>query len=219
MNSRRLMKGRLGCLLFLIAPVLGTAPVALRAAVPSDAPPATATTDDTSNPYAVIVERNIFHLNPPPPPPEPDKPKIDLPVVKITGFVDIGNQSKALFVSEPKDKKAETAYYSLSEGEESSDGKLKLVKIHDAKDAVDVLNVGMPVTLTVKDDSLAPNAQAAAPDTKGPPPINPNNGIPGRQMFHPGRSTAPGIPGVPGVPGANGLSYPTRARHNLPSPP
>ena len=206
---------RLGCLLFLIGTASGTMPAALRAAVPPGAAPAG---DDAANPYSVIVERNIFHLNPPPPPPEPDKPKIELPVVKITGFVNIGNQSKVLFLSEPKDKKEGPFYYSLAEGEKSADGKFELVKIHPSQDEVEVLNLGVPVTLTVKDDSLgsspAPAASAAA--KQGPPPGHPGSGMPGRPMFPSRRTSPPGIPGVPGA-GGNGFAFPARARRNLPS--
>jgi len=215
MNSSLLVMERLGCLLFLIGTASGTMPAALRAAVPPGAAPAG---DDAANPYSVIVERNIFHLNPPPPPPEPDKPKIELPVVKITGFVNIGNQSKVLFLSEPKDKKEGPFYYSLAEGEKSADGKFELVKIHPSQDEVEVLNLGVPVTLTVKDDSLgsspAPAASAAA--KQGPPPGHPGSGMPGRPMFPSRRTSPPGIPGVPGA-GGNGFAFPARARRNLPS--
>jgi hypothetical protein len=222
MNSSLLVKGRLGCLLFLIGTATGTMPAALRAGIPPGMPPAPQTTkenaDDASNPYSVIVERNIFHLNPPPPPPEADKPKIELPVVKITGFVNIGDTSKVLFLSQPKDKREGPFYYSLAEGEKSADGKFELVKIHPLQDEVDVINAGVPVTLTVKDDSLGSSpAPAASPVAKeGPPPGKPGNGMPGRSMFPPGRSSPPGIPGVPGT-GGNGFSFPSRARRNLPS--
>jgi len=222
MNSSLLVKGRLGCLLFLIGTALGTMPVALRAAIPPGITPASQTAkenaDDALNPYSVIVERNIFHLNPPPPPAsDADKPKVELPVVKITGFVNIGNKSKVLFLSEPKDKKEGPFYYSLAEGEKSADGKFELVKIHPSQDEVDVINAGVPVTLTVKDDSLGSSpAPAASPAAKeGPPPGKPGNGMPGRPMFPPGRNSPPGIPGVPGA-GGNGFSFPARARRNLP---
>ena len=217
MNSRLPVKGWLGCLLFLIGTAWGTMPAALRAAVPPDATPAADTAkenaDDASNPYSVIVERNIFHLNPPPPPPEPDKPKVELPVVKITGFVNIVNVRKVLFVSQPKDKKEGPFYYSLAEGEKSDDGKFELVKIHPDQEGVDVISEGVAVTLTVKDDSLGASTAAPAPAAKeGPAPGIPGNGRPGRPMFPPGRGGPPGIPGVPGA-GGNGFALP---RRNLP---
>ena len=180
MNST-LVRGRVGCLLFLIGIAWGTGPVALLAA-------------DDANPYSVIVERNIFHLNPPPPPPKPEEPKVEVPVVKITGFINIGNISKVLFVSQPKDKKEDPSYYSLAEGEKSGDGKhqFELVKIHPAQDAVDVINDGVAATLTVKDDSLGPVGAPAASEGEKP---NRPNGMPGRPMFPPGRAAPPGVPG------------------------
>jgi hypothetical protein len=223
MRSSPLVKGRLGCLLFLIGTACVSTPVALRAAVPPGATPAPQTArqnaDDAANPYSVIVERNIFHLNPPPPPPsETDKPKVELPVVKITGFVNIGDKSKVLFLSQPKDKKEGPFYYSLAAGEKSDDGKLELVKIHPSQDEVDVINLGVPVTLTVKDDSLgAAPAPAAAPAKEAPQPGHSGNGMPGRPMFPAARSGPPGVPGMPGA-GGNGFSFPARARRNLPSP-
>jgi hypothetical protein len=160
------------------------------------------------------MEKNIFHLQPPPPPPEPEKPKVELPSVKLTGFVNIGEKHKVLFISEPKDKKESVAYYSLSEGERSGDGKLELVKIHPNQQAVDVLNEGVPVTLTIKDDSLAAGgAPAPTPATAGEPPqrMHPG-GMPGRPMFRQGN--ADGM--VPGFPAA--FSNPMR-RRNMMAPP
>jgi hypothetical protein len=208
------MKGPLGSLLFLIGIASATMPGVLSAALPSDLAvepaPAKDSADDTSNPYAVIVERNIFHLNPPPPPPEPEKPKVELPVVKITGFVNIGNKSKVLFVSQPKEKKDGPIYYSLAEGEKSPDSKLELLKIGSAQDSVDVMNDGVRVTLTVTNDSFTSTAAAAAPAASqagGQPPPQPGRMFPGR--FNQG---PPGMPGVPGVPGANGLPFPMPRR-------
>jgi hypothetical protein len=190
--------GWLGRLLLLIGMALATT---LAAAA-----------DDPANPYSVIVERNVFHLNPPPPPPEAEKPKVDLPVIKITGFVNIGNQSKALFVSQPKDKKDEPTYYSLAEGEKS--GTLELVKIHPGEEGVDIINDGVPATLTVKDNSLVPSTDASPAEEKGgSPEPKRGNGIPGRSMFSPGRYSSPGVPGVPG---GGGFQFPSRARRNLP---
>jgi len=67
-------------------------------------------------------------IEPAAPAPEPDKPKVELPVVKNHGLVNIGNVRKVLFVSQPKDKKEGPFYYSLAEGEKSDDGKLSWSK-------------------------------------------------------------------------------------------
>jgi hypothetical protein len=218
MKLNALATGRLGCLLFLIGAAPVIMPVALPAAGLADMTPVPGP-DDASNPYSVIVERNIFHLNPPPPPvSETEKAKVDLPVVKITGFVNIGNTRKVLFLSTPKDKKEGPFYYSLAEGEKSPDGRFELVKIHPSQDEVDVINAGVPVTLTVKDDTLganpAPAAAGSAEKEERPRHPGPGNGMPGRPMFPQGRMAAPGIPGVPGA--ANGFSFPARARRTPP---
>lgn len=137
--------GVLGCCLFLAA---GNA----------------AQGQDEANPYAIISERNVFHLNPPPPPaPPPEAPKADLPVIKITGIVKIGDQLRALFVSEPKDKKDTPTFYNLAEGEKQ--GILEVVKIDQMGEKVDVINSGTKATLTMKEDKLAVNQ---APTEGGP---------------------------------------------------
>lgn len=182
--------------------LLGLAPV-LCAAEPGKTASGSKADD---NPYAVIGERNIFHLNPIPPPPEPEKPKPDLPDVKITGIIKIGDQTKAMFMCQPKDKKKEPAYFSLAEGEKGSKNsdELELVKIHPSEDGVDVIINGTAVTLSMEKDTLQPTA-AIAPGPgggrEGRPPEP--GGLPGRPIFRP-----PGMPGGPG----NGFSFPTRRR-------
>src|ERR1700733_225647 len=64
-----------------------------------------------ANPYSVISDRNVFHLNSPPPPPAPPDPKpVDLPKVMLTGFVGKGHSMKVLLAIPPKDTK-DTTYY------------------------------------------------------------------------------------------------------------
>jgi hypothetical protein len=109
--------------------------------------------DDATGPYAVISERNMFHLNPVPPEAGPEPPKVELPVVKFSGFFRVGTVTKALFCSLPKDKKEEPTYYNLCEGEKS--GILEVVKIHFEKGEVEIVNSGVAMTLALKDDSLA----------------------------------------------------------------
>jgi hypothetical protein len=192
---------------------MAMAPSALPALADNDADSAATvvTNAPDDNPYSVIVHRNIFHLNPIPPPPDPnkDKEKEQLPVVKITGFLNIGDSSKALFVAEAKNKSDDKNYYCLSEGETSSDGKLQLLKILPDQTGVNVMNEGVLATLTVKDDSLG---ASTAPATPAPPQNEnrPQPGMPGRRMFVPGRGVVPGVPGIPGFPG--GANLPARMR-------
>jgi hypothetical protein len=111
---------------------------------------------DRSNPYGMIVERNIFHLNPEPPPPEPDVEKPDLPVIKISGFVKVGSRTRALFARVPKGPKDSWSYFNLAEGER--DGILELVKISPDEKEAEVINSGTRMMLTVKDDGFSPAA-------------------------------------------------------------
>jgi hypothetical protein len=135
--------------------------------------------NDASDPYAIISERNIFHLNPIPPEAPPEMPKVELPVVKFFGFVRVGRVTKALFSSEPKDKKEAPTYYSLTEGEKS--GILEVVRIHYEKGEVEVIDSGKAMTLTLKDDSLASKQGTPAPK----PYYHPTHEIPFRSSGQP----------------------------------
>ena len=109
--------------------------------------------------YAVISDRNVFHLNPIPPPPAADATNADLPVVKLSGFIEISHKMRALFSSTTKHAKSEPIYYNLAEGEKT--GILELVKIHYHEGIVDIINSGTPMSLNVKEDSLAAKAPSA----------------------------------------------------------
>jgi hypothetical protein len=169
--------------------------------------------EEADNPYAVISERNVFHLSPAPPPPEPDKPKLELPTIKLSGFFRVGSRTRALFSSYPKKKEEGTTYYNLAQGEK--DGILEVVKIDEENGSVDILTTGNPATLTLKDDVLPSAATPAArPPDLGPRggaeerPGPPMPGMPSRRSFAPGGR--PG--GLPGMPGANGSPYPNPMR-------
>ncbi|HEX3989105.1 MAG TPA: hypothetical protein VHZ30_06715 [Verrucomicrobiae bacterium] len=119
---------------------------------------------DDANPYTIISERNVFHLKPIPPPPALELPKVELPDIKLSGFLKIGKSTHVLFACISKDKKKEPIYYDLSEGQK--DGIVEVLKIREEKGEVDILNSGMPATLTLKSDSLelagaTPNKPAA----------------------------------------------------------
>ena len=159
--------------------------------------------DDDADPYAVISERNVFHLNPiPPPPPPPEAPKADLPVIKLSGFLKIGKTTHALFSSTPKDKKEEPMYFNLADGEK--EGILEVVKIHEDKGEVEIINSGTPLTLSLKKDTLDPTAPApnkGAPANsdlaRGPRPPGVPDQIPGRSAYRfpvPGQGAGAGGP-------------------------
>jgi hypothetical protein len=155
--------------------------------------------DDDSNPYSVISERNVFHLNPPPPPVTvDDKPKAELPSIKLSGFLRIGQKTHALFSSTPKDKKDGPIYYNLADGEK--EGILEVVRIHEDKGEVEIINTGTPVTLSLKTDTLEPKAP---PPNKG---ALADSGAPRRPKSPDGANPLPGRPAyrfpVPGQAGA-----------------
>jgi hypothetical protein len=116
-------------------------------------------TEDEANPYTVIGERNVFHLNPIPIPPPLEPPKAELPEIKLSGFLRIGNSTHVLFASVAKSKKEEPVYYDLTEGEKQ--GILEVLKIHEQKGEVEILNSGTPFTLTLKNDALEASAGAS----------------------------------------------------------
>src|SRR5271170_1999683 len=101
------------------------------------------TTGDDSNPYAVIVDKNIFHLNPLPPPPAPEEKPKDLPKVYLNGILKIGDDVRVLFTIPAKDAKTPATYFKLAPGEK--DGDLELIKIYPDQQRVDVLVSGTPM--------------------------------------------------------------------------
>jgi hypothetical protein len=103
------------------------------------------------NHYALIGERNIFHLNPTPEP-EPVK-EGPPPDIKITGFIKTDTEWKALFALPGKDAKDPPTYVSLGEGEQN--GPIQLVKILPEKESCDVVNAGKRMTLSFKENSYA----------------------------------------------------------------
>ena len=107
-----------------------------------------------SNPYAVVWERNIFHLNPEPiPPRDPPPAPPELPKVMLTGFVGKGSSTKILLAIVPKDAKDSTCYLCLAPGQKDHD--VELVNIHLEKEEVDIINSGTLETLSVASNSYA----------------------------------------------------------------
>ncbi len=124
---------------------------------------------DNSNPYAIIIDRNVFRLNPPPPPPSSaDKKPVDLPKVYLNGIIKIGDDVRVLFSIPPKDAKGQTSYFKLAPGER--DDVLELVKIHPDQQEVDVLVSGTAMTLSMLSNSLASAGGKAAGGATAPGP-------------------------------------------------
>jgi hypothetical protein len=149
-------------------------------------PRATAQADEDANPYSVISERNVFHLNPIPPPPAEEPKKEDLPEIKLSGFLKIGKSTHALFSSRPKDKKDGPIYYDLVDGEK--EGILEVVKIHEDRGEVDILNSGTPGTLSLKNDTIKEAAPEKGAQANSLSPPRPGSQFPGGFDHLPARS-------------------------------
>jgi hypothetical protein len=146
------------------------------------------TTSEEANPYSVISDKNVFHLNPPPPatPAEVVKPP-DLPKVMLSGFQKVGNSMKVYLALPAKDPK-DTAYLALQAGEKERD--VEIVKIRADKQEVDIINTGTPMTLSIASNGFALTGGAAvAKAEKGPGPAT----------FGGHRMALPGAP-MPSVP-------------------
>ncbi len=142
-------------------------PLAIQSAPPSPDADADQTPPnrDNSNPYAIIVDRNVFRLVPPPPPPAEEKKPADVPTVTLSGLRKIGRDRSVYFAITPKDTKEQRILLSLHEGEKQ--GVLELVRIHPNEQEVDVVNSGIAMTLSFKSNSFA--SASAPPPGKGAP--------------------------------------------------
>ena len=139
------------------------------------------------NPYAPLVVRNVFGLNPPPPP-GPVTPDVPPPKIIANGIMSIFGHLQALYkVTEttpgqsPKDKS-----YILTAGQREDD--IEVVKIDDKANIVTFNNHG-----TIQDIPLS-NGTAATGAPAGPTP--PAGGVPMPSRFgNPGmRGRGPGGP-------------------------
>jgi hypothetical protein len=148
--------------------------------------------EEKAFPYAVIVDRNAFRLNPAPPPPgPPPAPAPDLPTVIFSGTRQKGDEKVAMFAVKTKDaqtKQETTTYMSLTVGE--TQGPVELIKIGPGGDEVEIKNSGTRVVLNMKDNGFGGKT---APAARGPATLPGLRQLPG----------APSIP-MPGLPGQRG---------------
>jgi len=119
------------------------------------------TAPTTGNPYALVVTRNIFGLNPPmlvDPNPAPVEPPVK---ITLNGIMDVFGQVKALYKVAGKGPGKEDSYM-LTEGQ-GNDG-IDVVKIDVKKGEVTFNNHGVPqvVALAVAAASSLPAAVTAA---------------------------------------------------------
>jgi len=171
---------------------------AVAASAPA-APSALAGETDDANPYAVIIDRNPFRLNPPPPPqtaPQPPAPQ--LPEVIFSGTMINAGQRKAMFAAkykEPREPGAKiaagqdtTSYICLKENE--TEGAVQLLKIMKDGEEVEIMNSGTRMLLNMKENGFA-KEQTAGARGGGPPGM--------RQLGNPNMNMPTGLPGQPGA--------------------
>jgi hypothetical protein len=169
---------------------------AIEAISPAE-PAAPAGDANNSFPYAVIVSRNAFGLNPAPiPTAPPAAPGPDLPEVIFSGTTGLQGKMRAHFAVKSKDaKKQETTTYlpGLAEGETS--GPVQVIRIDPSGDEVEIMNSGTRVVLNMKDNGF---------EKKGPP-------APGAPALSGFRQLAgsPGVqlPGAQAQPAAAATTY------------
>jgi hypothetical protein len=135
---------------------------------------ASAAVADNKNPYSVIIARNVFRLNATPAPEARNGPQADVPVVKLSGFAQTAGQLRVLLAVKTKTGGAaapeSTSYLTLAVGERS--GGLELVGVHADQERIDIVNSGIPMTLSMKDNGFAGPAsgpvaaRASTPDSR-----------------------------------------------------
>lgn len=140
-----------------------------------------ALTPDAGNPYAPIVDRNVFALRPPPPPKSEEPPVAPPQKITLQGIVSAFGKKQVMFKTmmpgtKPGEAPKETSFM-LSEGERA--GEIEILGINETAGAIKVKNNGIEQSLTLEKDGMKP---------QGGPGV-----VPG---------VVPGLPGVPGAPGA-----------------
>ncbi|MGD1087630.1 MAG: hypothetical protein ABR955_02750 [Verrucomicrobiota bacterium] len=126
-------------------------------------------TNMTDNPYAPIVIRNVFGLNPPPPPVAPVKDDEPLPKITPNGIMSIFGRLQVLFkvdsVAKPG-KPSEEQSYILTEGQQQDD--IEIVKISEKAAKVTFNNHGTIQEIALNADDNTP----ASGTTMSPYPPN-----------------------------------------------
>jgi hypothetical protein len=173
--------------------------------------------ESAGNPYAGIVDRNVFALKPPPPPPDPEANKPPPPKITLQGITTIlGRKLVLMKVVVPPAKpggKAEEVPLTLSVGQKSED--VEVLEIHETDPAwVKVNDYGTITNLNFKDNgvnlaSVAPpgTAPAGGPPRPGVPPPGPAHAGGGGYAPNPGAYQGRSIPRASRMNPAGGASY------------
>jgi hypothetical protein len=137
------------------------------------------------NPYAVVVARNIFGLNPPQPV-DPNATTIEPPVKVVpNGIMTIFGQLQVLF-KVPAKPGGKDADYILSEGQ--SQDEIEVVKINEKDGIVTFNNHGivqeLPLVVTAPSATPAPAVPSFTGGNHGAPGIAPSGGNTGVNPFN-----------------------------------
>jgi hypothetical protein len=174
----------------------------------------------SGNPYALIVARNVFGLNPPPPP-GPATPFEPPPKITPNGIMTVFGEAQVLFKVEASAKRGQPAkedYYILSEGQRQDD--IEVVKIDNKAGMVTFNNHGVVQQLALVSAPATTTVEAGGGERLSSPRFRPpvapggeNNGR-GINRFGRGRnnsvnSSEMGNEGS-GDDGSNLRSIPTR---------
>jgi hypothetical protein len=130
----------------------------------------------SDNPYAAVIARNIFGLNPPAPPAPPPDPILNLPKITPSGIMGVYGHYRVLFKVNAAPKPGQPAkdqFYNLSEGQRQDD--IEIVKIDDKNKLVTFNNHGtmqeLPLANTPASAGPSPTPAAASPIMPGAAPV------------------------------------------------
>jgi hypothetical protein len=171
------------------------------------------------NPYAAIMERNVFALKPPPPPVDPETQKPPPPNIFLTGITTIFGNRRAIMRTPPVPGKPGEApkeqSFFLAEGQQ--DGELEVLQIDEKLGSVKIKYGGSPLTLTFEKNGAK---IAGAPPAPGipfpggglPPPPSHNPNLDGAMKAIPTRTLR--LPPVPAVNNPSGAAYTPSSTYN-----
>jgi hypothetical protein len=179
----------------------GRLPAKLAGSILALALPAAALTSD--NPYAAIVTRNAFALNPPAPVTNaPAGPVIPPSDIEFRGLSTLLGRPQALINVKSKPKPPETPKdRSLVMDIGQREGEVELLEINMGEGSVKLRNQGNVVTLNLKDNSPKPQAAAGLPTVA--PAAGMPGGVPVPSLGRPALPTPGGVPAPASMPGIN----------------
>jgi hypothetical protein len=158
------------------------------------------------NPYATIVARNIFGLNPPAPPAPPPDPTLNLPKITPNGIMGVYGNYRVLFKVGGTPRPGQAAkdhFYNLSEGQRQDD--IEIVKIDVKNSLVTFKNHG-----TVQELPLANTPASSAPASAGATTSPIMSAAPAGIGGNPGAGA--GLTRFTGRPGSSGNNNPRSGR-------